>query len=84
MLEVDDSELISRIEQRAKEANDGEVRSDDTVDILKHRLQAYRTWTAPIIPFYEQRELLQRVDGTKQIHQVTDAIEIIVAGIDRN
>ena len=84
MLDVDDSVLISRIKQRAKEANDGEVRSDDTVDILKHRLEAYRKWTAPIIPFYEQRGMLQRVDGTQEIHQVTDAIETIVAGIESN
>lgn len=81
MLEVDDGLLITRIEQRAKEANDGEARSDDTVDVLKHRLEAYRKWTAPIIPFYEKRGLLQRVDGTMEIHQVTDAIETIVAGI---
>jgi len=84
MLEVDDAVLISRIEQRAKEAVDGEARSDDTVEVLKNRLSAYHEWTAPIIPFYEERGLLRRVDGMRQVHQVTDAIETIVSQIERN
>tara|TARA_A100001037_G_C15149605_1_gene638316 strand:- start:1845 stop:2423 length:579 start_codon:yes stop_codon:yes gene_type:complete len=81
MLEVDDVILISRIEQRAKEAVDGKVRSDDRVEVLKNRLSAYYEWTAPIIPFYEARGLLWRVDGMREVHQVTDAIETIVSQI---
>ncbi len=81
MLEVDDTALISRIEQRAKEASDGEARSDDTVEVLKNRLLAYHEWTAPIIPFYEERGLLRRVDGMRQVHQVTESIESIVSRI---
>ncbi|MBE89042.1 MAG: adenylate kinase [Rhodospirillaceae bacterium] len=81
MLEVDDVVLISRIEQRAKEAVDGKVRSDDRVEVLKNRLSAYYEWTAPIIPFYEARGLLWRVDGMREVHQVTDAIETIVSQI---
>ena len=84
MLEVNDSVLISRIEQRAKEAKDGEERSDDTVEVLKNRLAAYHEWTAPIIPFYEERGLLKRVDGMRQVHQVTESIETIVSQIERN
>ena len=81
MLEVDDVILISRIEQRAKEAVDGKVRSDDRVEVLKNRLSAYYEWTAPIIPFYEARGLLWRVDGMREVHQVTDAIQTIVSQI---
>ena len=84
ILEIDDSILISRIQQRANDAVYGEARSDDTVEVLKNRLLAYYEWTAPIIPFYEERGLLWRVDGMSQVHQVTDAIESIVAQIERN
>ena len=84
ILETDDSILISRIQQRANDAVYGEARSDDTVEVLKNRLLAYYEWTAPIIPFYEERGLLWRVDGMSQVHQVTDAIESIVAQIERN
>ena len=83
-LEIDDSILISRIQQRVNDAVYGEARSDDTVEVLKNRLLAYYEWTAPIIPFYEERELLWRVDGMSQVHQVTDAIETIVSQIERN
>ncbi|MDA0656518.1 MAG: nucleoside monophosphate kinase, partial [Proteobacteria bacterium] len=84
MLNVKDSVLISRIKQRVKESAGAEVRSDDTVTVLKNRLAAYREWTAPIIPFYEERGLLHKVDGMLPVHQVTEAIEMIVAETEKN
>jgi adenylate kinase len=83
-LVVDDQVLLSRIEQRAKEAGDGQARSDDTVDILRSRLEAYHEWTAPIIPYYEAKGLLHKVNGMREVHQVTEQIERIIAGIDGN
>jgi len=84
MLDVDDEALITRIEERATNAGVNEARSDDTVEILKHRLQAYRTWTEPIIPFYEDRGILERVDGMKDINEVSSAVNNIVETIKRN
>ena len=81
MLDVDDDALITRIEKRATSAGENEARSDDTVEVLKHRLQAYRTWTAPIIPFYADRGILKRVDGMKGIKQVSSAVYKIVDSI---
>ncbi len=84
MLDVDDEALITRIEERATSAGVHEARSDDTVEVLKHRLQAYRIWTAPIIPFYEDRGILERVDGMKDIKQVSSAVNKIVDTIKNN
>jgi adenylate kinase len=84
MLDVKDTVLISRIKQRVKESVGTEVRSDDTVSVLKNRLAAYREWTAPIIPFYAERGLLHKVDGMLPVHQVTEAIEMIVSEIEKN
>lgn len=84
MLDVDDEALITRIEERATNAGVNEARSDDTVEILKHRLQAYRTWTEPILPFYEDRGILERVDGMKDINEVSSAVNNIVKTIKRN
>jgi len=84
MLDVDDEALITRIEERATNAGVNEARSDDTVEILKHRLQAYRIWTEPIIPFYEDRGILERVDGMKDINEVSSAVNNIVKTIKRN
>ena len=84
MLDVDDEALITRIEERATRAGVDEARSDDTVEILKHRLQAYRVWTAPIIPFYADRGILERVDGMKDIKQVSSTVNKIVDSFKSN
>lgn len=46
-------------------------RKDDTEDACRARLDAYHAKTAPIIPFYEGRGLLQRVDGVGTPDEVT-------------
>jgi adenylate kinase len=40
----------------------------------------YRAKTAPILPIYEARGLVARVDGMGDIDQVTQAIEAILDG----
>lgn len=46
-------------------------RDDDNAETVKSRLDAYHAKTAPIIPYYEGRGLLQVVDGTQPIDAVT-------------
>ena len=46
-------------------------RSDDTEDAVRSRLKAYHDQTAPLIPFYEQRDALRRVDGVGSMDEVT-------------
>tara|TARA_B100001093_G_scaffold447176_1_gene451940 strand:+ start:1587 stop:2123 length:537 start_codon:yes stop_codon:yes gene_type:complete len=54
-------------------------RKDDTEEACAARLVKYHSDTAPIIPFYESRALLTRVDGLGSPDEVTkrmiDAIE---------
>lgn len=38
-------------------------RKDDTSEACKARLQKYHSETAPLIPFYEQKGILMRIDG---------------------
>lgn len=78
MLDVKDDVLISRIQARAMDAGSGGPRSDDTVEILKNRLQAYRKWTEPMIHFYEERGLLKRIDGMQGISQVSAKVKSII------
>jgi len=54
-------------------------RRDDNAETLKARLEAYRAQTAPIIPYYRNRGLLQRVDGMAAPDDVTRQIEAILA-----
>jgi adenylate kinase len=53
-------------------------RPDDNADTVRQRLGEYRAKTAPIIPYYEARDLVRRVDGMAPIDEVSNAIEAIL------
>jgi adenylate kinase len=55
-------------------------RADDNEETVRKRLEVYRADTAPIIPIYEARGLLHRVDGMADIAHVTEAIETLLDG----
>ncbi len=54
-------------------------RADDTAETVRARMAEYRGKTAPILPFYEERGLVSRVDGMAAIADVSTAIAAIVA-----
>jgi len=72
-LTVDESILVDRIKTRAAET--GGVRADDNVETLRNRLAVYREQTAPIVPYYEGKGMLKRVDGMAAIESVTASLE---------
>jgi adenylate kinase len=72
-LTVNEDILVSRIQKRAAET--GGARADDNVETLRNRLSVYREQTAPIVPYYEGRGMLKRVDGMAAIQAVTAALE---------
>lgn len=49
-------------------------RKDDTEEACRTRLDAYHAQTAPIIPFYDARGLVKRVDGVGAPDEVTGRI----------
>lgn len=53
-------------------------RPDDNAETVRTRMQEYRTKTAPIIPHYEPKGLVRRVDGMADIESVSDAIAAIL------
>ena len=55
-------------------------RPDDNEQTVRTRMQEYRAKTAPILPLYDARGLVSRVDGMAPIDAVTAAIEDILAG----
>lgn len=77
VLEVDKNILINRIKTRSSE--DGGARSDDTEAVLKNRLEVYEAQTAPLLPYYEKKGVLRKVDGMKTIEEVTSQIEEILS-----
>lgn len=45
---------------------------------MRKRMQVYRAETAPILPGYEARGIVSRVDGMAGIEDVTTAIDAII------
>ena len=54
-------------------------RPDDNAETVRARLKVYRADTAPILPYYEAKGIVTRIDGMADIAQVSEAIERIVA-----
>jgi adenylate kinase len=49
-------------------------RKDDTVEAVTTRVQKYHSETAPIVPFYESKGILRRVDGVGDPDAITQRI----------
>jgi adenylate kinase len=56
-------------------------RPDDNEETVRTRMAEYRAKTAPILPLYEARGIVSRVDGMAPIDAVSAAIEAVVAGV---
>jgi adenylate kinase len=53
-------------------------RPDDNEATVRTRMAEYRAKTAPILPFYEAKGLVRRVDGMLPVEQVAAAIDAIL------
>ncbi len=55
-------------------------RADDNEETVRTRMAEYRAKTAPILPIYEARGIVSRVDGMADMGDVTNAIADILDG----
>jgi adenylate kinase len=55
-------------------------RPDDNAETVRTRLAEYRAKTAPILPIYEARGIVARVDGMADMDEVTSQIEAALKG----
>lgn len=53
-------------------------RPDDNEETVRTRMAEYRAKTAPILPVYESRGLVRRVDGMAAIEDVTNSLDAIL------
>ena len=70
-LKVGDEALMERVIKRAKE----EGRADDTVDAMKTRIEAYRDYSAEVLPYYAAQGDVVPIDGMQDVDGVTSQIE---------
>ena len=55
-------------------------RVDDNEETVRTRMAEYRAKTAPILPLYEARGIVRRIDGMAPIDEVTASVEAVLAG----
>ena len=53
-------------------------RPDDNEQTVRRRMAEYRAKTEPILPYYEERGLVRRVDGMASVDQVAAQIDAIL------
>jgi adenylate kinase len=59
------------------------VRDDDKPDVIKNRLKQYQEKTEPLIDYYEQRGILNHVNGAQSPDEVEESIHGILATLRR-
>lgn len=74
-LEVPEEVLLQRLQKRAQEQG----RADDTIEVIKQRLQEYYEKTRPLLEFY--KGCVTPVDGTPSMEEVTQQIQLLVEGV---
>ena len=57
-------------------------RKDDTEETVSERLEVYERQTQPLIDFYNNKNLLSTVDGTKAINEVFESICSILGSVN--
>lgn len=70
LLDVPRAESLQRLTLRAEQ----EGRSDDTEEAIAKRLDIYESETAPIIDVYEERSIVDRIDGVGSLDEITERI----------
>ncbi len=59
------------------------IRDDDEPDVVRHRLEQYHELTEPLVDYYEDRGILQRVNGDQPPEDVSEDIRGLLATLRR-
>ena len=56
-------------------------RADDNAETVKNRLKAFHKQTAPLLPYYKEKGILQSLDGMKSIEEISRGLEQLLDSI---
>lgn len=70
LMELEDPVLLQRLLARG--------RADDNTEVIRHRLQVYRQQTAPLIAHYQGLGLLQPVEASGTVEEISDRIQSLL------
>ena len=69
-LQVPEEELFRRLAGRG--------RADDTTEVIRQRLVAYRQQTEPLLQYYDKAGLLERADGIGSVDEIFERIKAVL------
>jgi len=70
-LDVPDDVVVARLLARG--------RKDDSEEVIRRRLEVYRSETAPLIDYYRDRQKLLTVNGHQSQEEVTNSLHKVIA-----
>ena len=74
--DVTDEEILARLEKRRTV----EGRADDDPVAVATRLRAYREQTAPVLAWYERRNLVRRVPAVGRVEEIARRVRQVING----
>jgi adenylate kinase len=74
--DVTDEEILARLEKRRTV----EGRADDDPIAVATRLRAYREQTAPVLAWYERRNLVRRVPAVGRVEEIARRVRQVING----
>ena len=78
-IEVDAQSLLDRLVARGRESG----RTDDTPEVIEHRIAVYEERTRPLLEYYRERERLVTVNGDRPIDEVTWSVIVQLQRVKR-
>lgn len=95
LIDVPEDDIVDRITGRRVDPATGQTyhlrynppppgvevtqRKDDTEEVVRTRYEGYKKKTEPVLPYYEERGLIARVDGVGSLDEVTERIKAAIA-----
>lgn len=73
-IDVPETELISRILNRAKDSG----RSDDNLEVVRNRLLVYKEQTSPVMDYYTDQGCYSRINGVGTVDEIFNQIVNII------
>ncbi|KKQ78365.1 MAG: Adenylate kinase, partial [Candidatus Daviesbacteria bacterium GW2011_GWA1_38_7] len=69
---------LSIPEELVRERLEKRERFDDTPDVIENRLKVYHTETEPLIGYFKNKEVLETVDASGSIEDVTEKLKKVL------
>lgn len=73
-INVNQEVLIARLQKRSEI----EGRADDNAETILTRMKVYREQTAPLLNYFQERELLVEIDGDRSVEVVSAELQDVI------